>query len=246
MEYVRTWTGDGQKVMKLTATNPDASNSLVAIAQLWRRDFPEIDYPGDTDVLQVLWCPFRHNQDDMYDGPSVKLVWRQSEPNTPLLSSMPAPRQFEDFWIPRPCLLHPERVVEYPFYQVLPQELRERLSQWQTLHTGSTHCDRDPCCCYQYSLSVAPGCKVGGWTSWHLTDMYPVPCEDCGDSTRALLQLDSAEWNGGSGPRWKPVVDDPAGEPELEPTALEHGSWGAMTIFTCRTDPRHRPRLTVQ
>lgn len=246
MEYVRTWTDDGQKVMKLTATNPDASNSLVPIAQLWHRDFPEIDYPDDTDVLQVLWCPFGHNQDDMYDGPSVKLVWRHSEPGAALLDSVPSPRQFEDFWIPQPCSLHPERVVEYPFYQVLPPDLQERLDQWEITHLESAHPDQGGCSCYQYLFSVAPGCKVGGWTSWHLTDMYAVPCNDCGDSTRALLQLDSTEWDAGSGPRWKPGVDDPIVEPEQEPTALEHGRWGAMTIFACRTDPRHGLRLTVQ
>ncbi|MEV0361167.1 hypothetical protein [Nocardia fusca] len=250
MEYVRTWTDDGQKVMKLTATNPDASNSLVSVAQLWRRDFPEIGFPDDSDVLQVLWCPFGHNQDDMDDGPSMKLVWRRSEPDATLLDTVPAPRQAEDFWIPHPCSLHPERVVEYPFHEVLPPELRERLNRWEISHAATAHPDQGRCSCYQYLLSVAPGCKVGGWTSWHSTDMYSLPCNDCGDSTRALLQLDSTEWDAGSGPRWKPRVqpgvEHPGTEPEREPTALEHGRWGAMTIFTCQTDPRHEPRSALQ
>ncbi|MEU4343999.1 1-acyl-sn-glycerol-3-phosphate acyltransferase [Nocardia sp. NPDC023852] len=147
---------------ELWPTCPDLHMEyLVSLAQLWRHDFPEIDFPDDTDVLQVLWYPFEHNQDDVYDGPSVKLVWRQTEPDVTLLDSVPAPRQAEDFWMPQPCSLHPERAHEYPFYDVLPTELRERLDRWKLSPAATAHPDKDLYSCYQYLLPVAPGCKVG-------------------------------------------------------------------------------------
>ncbi|MEU4342046.1 hypothetical protein AB0H00_12375 [Nocardia sp. NPDC023852] len=251
---------DGVRGKRMVPAEVDVPNYLVPIAQLWRHDFPEIDYPDDTDVLQVLWCPNEHEQLDRW-GPTVQLVWRHTEGGTALLDSAPAPHQVSyDFYLPQACSLNPERVDEYPDREVYPPELRERLRQWEIAHYPTASHDavydeerveKYGCTCYQYLLSVAPGCKVGGWTSWHSTDMYAVPCFDCGGETRQLLQLDSSEWDGGSGPRWKPVVD--AGtelpsdaEPESEPTGLSHGRYGAMTIFTCRTDTRHAPRFTIQ
>ncbi|WP_051132766.1 hypothetical protein [Nocardia paucivorans] len=250
---------DGRHGMRMGPTEAEEPNPLVPIAQLWRRDFPEIDYPDDTDVLQVLWCPDEHDQFD-FGGPMVRLVWRHTEPGVALLDSPPTPRRISDrIYLPHPCSLHPERVVEYPCDEVYPPELQERLRQWEIAHFPTTPHDEGydeeqveeyGCSCYQYLLSVAPGCKVGGWTSWHATDMYDVPCLDCGGETRELLKLDSCEWDGGSGPRWKPVVDSGTAsrdaEPECEPTGLVHGRYAAMTIFTCRTDPQHAPRFTIQ
>lgn len=59
---------DGRHGMRMGPTEAEEPNPLVPIAQLWRRDFPEIDYPDDTDVLQVLWCPDEHDQFD-FGGP---------------------------------------------------------------------------------------------------------------------------------------------------------------------------------
>ncbi|MGW6585089.1 hypothetical protein [Streptomyces globisporus] len=37
---------------------------------------------------------------------------------------------------------------------------------------------------YMGDLSIAPGWKVGGFASWHLTDPAPVDCQVCGTAMR--------------------------------------------------------------
>ncbi|MEV7805170.1 hypothetical protein AB0O28_19685 [Microbispora sp. NPDC088329] len=143
---------------------------------------------------------------------------------------------------PRPCVLHSERVTEYPYSEELPEDIEAAVDEWDEETRGD----------YQSLLSIAPGCKIGGWESWHLTDMYELPCTVCGTETEPLLKLASSEWDGGSGPRWQPceerhlVSNEPQYRDAHEPTALNLGRWGDLTIFVCPMSSEHGFRVTIQ
>ncbi|GGL22637.1 hypothetical protein [Planomonospora parontospora] len=235
---------------------PETSTPMVGVAQFYARDIPEIPFPEGVDLLQVLWCPNEHELDDIR-GPAPLLVWRSTADLTDVLTEPPmrhhatpdslpgapaADLSREDY-LPRPCVLHPERVTEYPDNEELPEQVRTALNEWDDQAGDGS---------YQYLLSMAPGCKIGGWESWHLTDMYPLPCTVCGTETEPLLKLDSSEWDGGSEPRWRPWEErhlewgTPECEETVEPTTLALGRSGALTIFLCPRSTEHGYRLTIQ
>ncbi|GAA5063510.1 hypothetical protein HNP84_008162 [Thermocatellispora tengchongensis] len=221
---------------------------MAGVAQFFARDIPEIPFPDGRDLLQVLWCPAVHVQDDIW-GPAIRLIWRRTaeipEPSgrgPAVAADSWAALPVEEDYLPRPCVLHPERVTEYPFHQELPRDHMRALRRWRD-ETGAR---------YQYLLSIAPGCKIGGWETWHSTDMYELPCEVCGTETEPLLQLDSTEWDGGTGPRWRPLEDrhlahgSPAYRDACEPTSLTLGRCGSLTVFVCPADAEHGIRLSIQ
>ncbi|MEV0373935.1 hypothetical protein AB0I10_29710 [Streptomyces sp. NPDC050636] len=229
-------------------------NPLVAIAQLHARDIPTVAFPSGTDLLQVLWCPTDHQDlpgQTRYWGPAVHLVWRRAADVTPAPNhrgtAPPDPHDANDSYLPAPCVLHPEQVTEYQYADLLPHSppdapldaLRDRLHALDDLWESETGYS------YQYDLSIAPGCKAGGWASWHLTDPVAVDCR-CGAPMDVLLTLDSREWDGGS-KSWRPVEDVVADQVGAAgPTGLTHGRWGALRIFVCPTDPTHAHRLNIQ
>jgi hypothetical protein len=138
----------------------------------------------------------------------------------------------EEEYLPHPCVLHPEPVVEFPAPHELPEELRQRIRAWQD---GQ---DLD----YQYDLAVAPGWKVGGWGPWSFSDPFPMHCPECGAEVRPLLTVDSSEWDGGSG-SWRPLEDV---EPEVrphpglnEPTLVTIGRGYTMQLYVCTRSVLH-------
>ncbi|WP_433217600.1 hypothetical protein [Microtetraspora malaysiensis] len=233
---------------------PESPIPMVGIAQFYARDIPEIPFPEGTDLLQVLWCPNEHEDTEL--APAPLLVWRRASDLTDVLAEPPmrdrttpdggpetpvADLSYEDY-LPRPCVLHPERVTEYPFPEELPEHLQTALDAWED---GSEHS-------YQSLLSMAPGCKIGGWESWHVTDMYELPCDVCGTETEPLIKLASSEWDSGSEPRWRPLEERHLewGTTEcretLEPTTLQLGRYASLTIFLCPRSAEHGHRLTIQ
>ncbi|MEW1841498.1 hypothetical protein AB0392_26460 [Nonomuraea angiospora] len=234
---------------------PESPVPMVGVAQFYARDIPEIPFPEGTDLLQVLWCPNEHQLDDGW-GPIPLLVWRRTEDLTDVLAEppmrdhatpdgdvdTPAADLSQEIYMPRPCLLHPERVTEYPYSEELPEQLETALDTWSE---GADFA-------YGYLLSIAPGFKIGGWESWHLTDMYELPCEVCGTETEPLLKLDSSEWDSGSGPRWQPLEErhlefgTDEYDDACEPTTLQLGRYGALTIFLCPRSADHGYRMTIQ
>lgn len=219
-------------------------NPLVAVAQLHAGDIPTVRFPSGTDLLQVLWCPTTHQdlpgQPRFYGGPSVHLVWRRaSDVSFVPVIVPPQPRDTHDAYLPTPCVLHPEQVTEYQYADLLPDALCERLDAQDERWLEETDFH------YQYDLSIAPGCKAGGWASWHLTDPASVNCR-CGASMDLLLSFDSSEWDGGS-KSWRPVEDSEANEVgACGPTGLTPGRWGALRIFICPIDPTHPHLLNIQ
>jgi hypothetical protein len=228
---------------------PDPPVPLVPVLQLYARDVPELPFPGDTDVLQVLWCPNNHDLPWAW-CPYPVAVWRRAADVTGP-PAQPPPTRFDDErfatdHVPLPCVLHPERVVEYPHMWDLPGDLRERVERW----------DRDHDSAYWKDLSTAPGTKVGGHPRW-IQDPQRPTC-DCGTGMEHLLTIASDEPTGtGTAPsRWPPVEDPDdrvATRQKLmtdrdcwAPHGLMLGDVGSMYLFTCTRCPDRPLAGTMQ
>lgn len=204
---------------------------LLAVAQLHARDVPDLHCPDGTDLLQVLWCPYNHPDEEL---PAVTLRWRRAAEVTDVLAAPPEPELVADDYLPNPCVLHPEQVTEYPAFDALPAELAARIAGWDG--------DRDR---YQFDLSVAPGWRVGGWAApWTFRDPLPTACA-CGSPTEALLTIDSYEWDGGTG-SWRPVEDEDASTRASEPTGVRISRGYTMQVYRCRRDHTHPPVAMMQ
>ncbi|MFE2086718.1 hypothetical protein [Streptomyces sp. NPDC059460] len=217
---------------------------LIALAQLYARDVPDLPCPDGTDMLQVLWCPFS----EIEDSPSaVHLRWRQSGSVRDVLAHPPAPDFVGlDDYVPAPCVLHPERVVEYPAAHELDPALTDRMCAWEKEQQQS----EEQGLSYRGDLSVAPGWKVGGWSApWTFCDPMEVRC-DCGAPVAPLLTVDSSEWDGESS-GWRPVEDrDEAGRPPYPdwdcPTMVTVGRGYTLQVYRCTDSYGHPPVTTLQ
>jgi hypothetical protein len=179
-----------------------------------------LPWPGGTDVCQVLWCPAWHEPDQ---GPRVRVRWRDSHDpglDGPLAVAPPNDADTAKVnYIPNPCSLSPEQVVDYPDWWELPEDLRQRIEAWE----------QDAGWIYAYHLGAAPGTKVGGWPNWHQAPEWPT-CQR-GHPMDHLLTIASWEWDGESWRTWRP--------PDLpdrhDDAGLMLGDAGDVYIFTCVT-----------
>ncbi|WP_394616989.1 hypothetical protein JNUCC0626_46500 [Lentzea sp. JNUCC 0626] len=207
----------------------DGPLPMVPVAQLYARDVPGLVWPGSADLLQVLWCPLDH-EDEGY-VPSTAVRWRVAADVTDPLASPPSPAAVEEHYLPQPCVLHPEEVVEYPAPHCLPQDLVALVREWEDGNHGA----------YQHNLAVAPGTKAGGHGPWSFSDPFPMSCPDCGADVAPLLTLASGEWDGGRS--WQPVEDAEGGHPPFpqpsEPTMLMIGRGYNLQLYTCTADAAH-------
>ncbi|WP_406127172.1 hypothetical protein [Streptomyces sp. NBC_00989] len=96
---------------------PDDKNStgtvpMVPVVQLFARDIPELPFPEGTDVLQLLWCPLIHPDDQAYAA-LPKLYWRDEAAAlaTGVLRDIPAPQpgEYDEEFVPSPCTVSPPR-----------------------------------------------------------------------------------------------------------------------------------------
>ncbi|MFI6843245.1 hypothetical protein OG535_10635 [Kitasatospora sp. NBC_00085] len=219
----------------------DGPNPMVPVAQLYARDVPLLRPPGQADLLQVLWCPFEHEPD--YKPPTA-LFWRSSAEVSDILAAPPGPFLVQDDgYLPRPCVLAPERITEYPHHMDLSKELQQQLddgSRWQAISVDNPRAPalRDS---YSDELSVAPGWKVGGWPSWGLTDPVARFCTTCGTGMVPLLTIASNEWNRNRH-GWVPYEDrslalsDPhvANPPQVHISRTNH-----LQLYVCPESPDH-------
>ncbi|GGO20286.1 hypothetical protein [Microbispora bryophytorum] len=218
--------------------DPDTPATMLGVAQLFMRDVPGLAGPAGADVLQILWCPRDH---EPHYSPSLMLRWRRSSDVTDVLTDQPEPEVMEyDTYLPVPCVLHPEQVVEYPYKAFLPSDLKKRIRLWEE---ASGHR-------YFYDLSIADGWKVGGYAAWNLTDPYPMLCDDCGADMDMLVKIDGSEWDGTE--RWRPL-EDAGPENEFhehpnrwEPTGITIGRGYALWIFTCPVSFDHPHGVSMQ
>ncbi|MEU6389097.1 hypothetical protein [Streptomyces sp. NPDC046939] len=239
-------------------------------AQLFARDIPDLPAgPGGADLLQVLWCPFEaHGPDRTID---VVLRWRHTDDVTEVLDVQPEPLIVGRTWcVPNACVPDPEQVVEYEYADLLPQTLRRAIDAWEDEqltrqeaaledeapwgnHADSASFDAATAArpdtpeihSYQHDLSIAPGWKVGGYATWHLTGPARVDCAACGTPMRPLLTVEDGEWDGTT--TWVPLEDRHLiGVPGAStPTGVQLGR-GLLRIFTCPTDIGHPHRLSFQ
>jgi hypothetical protein len=209
--------GDGPVVGHRFAAEPHTRpNPLVAVAQLRAADIPDLPTPDGTDLLQVLWCPFDHDSDQW--DPTPVLRWRRAADVTDVLAAAPIGEIDNDEYVPQPCAVRPEQIVEYP-------------------HPGDVLDDVEDVTDDDFS---APGWKVGGYATWNVTDLLPTACPVCGGPTDLLLTAASSER--GSGDRWRPVDD----EVSAEPTGVIVGQAGALRVFACPTCPGPPFHLDLQ
>jgi hypothetical protein len=130
-------------------------------------------------------------------------------------------------------------VTEFPSEYDLPEELVQRIHEWEDQNLGP---DGMHACEYEAELSVACGTKVGGYLQWIQFPWQPA-CK-CGRSMEHLLTIDSVEWNGVDDQRWTPEegparhnhTDDQWGDQRANwnPTGLMLGDAGHMHLFVCR------------
>jgi hypothetical protein len=207
---------------------PPGPVPLVPVLQLYASDVLDLPFPSRTNLLQLLWCPYDH---EPHYVPRPELRWRAADSNGPLLADPPRPTGAPESYMPAPCVLHPERIVEYPQWD-LPQQLNETLGErFERLEdeTGWS---------YWYDLSIAPGIKIGGYPGWTQEPDWP-DCDGCGKRMDHLLTIDSTEFDGGTARAWLPVEDRPASGTIIDlPYEERHA------IQCCgRDDRRHGRRL---
>lgn len=208
---------------------------LVPVAQLYRRDIPDFTGPPGADLLQVLWCPLDHPQEEY--NPRVQLRWRRSADVVARHGSPPEPPVVNEDYLPSPCVVHPEQVVEYPYIDLLPDELNARIASWEEDPQREA-----PGAGYQYDLSLAPGWKVGGFANWSLTDPAPMNCTSCGADMALLFTADSGE--GSPTDTWRPV--DAPHEAATKDPYVQIGRGYSLYVFRCIASFAHPPATAVQ
>ena len=223
--------------------------NLVTVLQLRAEDIPELMFPTNHNLFQLLWCPNDHEKLTPLYAPHSKVVWRNTADVQNPLSKMPEPNLNEFDYIPQLCTLHPERVLEYPDVFELSDQYPELMETIENIEhpyfEGLLEDDEifeDTSVVYQYLLSVAPGIKVGGYPDWIQYPEYP-QCV-CGRQTEYLLTISSREFDSGTHPRWAASdAKDIWQKPYEERTAIQSapdlmlGDAGNINFFICRCCP---------
>ncbi|MET9693702.1 hypothetical protein ABZY81_35625 [Streptomyces sp. NPDC006514] len=226
-------------------------NPMVPVAQLYVRDIPVLRPPGRADLLQVLWCPFEHEPDLK---PPTALFWRSSAEVTDILAAPPGPFAVEyGEYVPRPCVLAPEQITEYPNPLELSAELREQLRDWSRWQAAGSGVDSSyapyPESFYGSRLSLAPGWKVGGWAPWGLTDPVARFCSACDAGMVPLLTICSGEWDRGTR-SWIPYEDQSVaqqgGDIESNPPEVQVSKGDHLQLYVCPESPEHPHASLIQ
>jgi hypothetical protein len=157
------------------------------------------------------------------------VFWRSSAELADVIAPMPVLAPDGLLYVPGTCVVHPERVVEYPGLGELNGPLMDRIGAWEDSQG-------DPL--FQWSLSSAPGTKVGGYPYW-LQDPQPQTCQ-AGHPMDHLLTISDTEFNGGTWHRWLPIEEaglwsgpTRARLDVQEPADLQFGM-GSIYVFICR------------
>ena len=216
---------------------------MVPVLQIFKDDIADHLFAADSDLLQVLWCPQRHQPGWL---PRPIVVWRRAADVVKPLESPPAANDYyKESYLPSPCLVHPEAVTEYPPictlhqgdlgyrpFGLLPPELEAQVRAW----SGRMPAGQD-----YPSLAHAPGWKILGWEASGPDNRHLAACA-CGEPGRVLLDTLRSEdlggiWapSGAPGFRW----GDPEDWEDQEPTRVDIARDGAMWIRTCSSSREH-------
>lgn len=223
---------------------------LVGVVQLNARDFPQVPFPPDADLLQLLWCPTTEDvHDDAELFPKVFAYWRNSKAVSDPIDAHPLPDFMETIYnhYPVSCRFFPEEVREFP----RPAGLRP-LPNHEEIHEALT-ADEEIWDQYQGDLCACPSTKLGGHPYWIQNDDTPT-CV-CGSKMEFLLQLSDWEYtNMDSTRRWIPLADrwavdewqtNPAAEAVLRPQQFDFGN-EVYYFFVCSKCPDRPVRFVYQ
>ncbi len=222
----KPWLRDGNK-----------HSLLVPVLQLRASDVPELEFFPGTNLFQLFWCPLDHD-DPLYVAKPV-VFWHDTNAITQPLRQMPLPPLTHSSYLPKECRLSFERVVEYPPIDELTEEQQGRLATWNIDHLLDETLD-SPGTDYEWSLSVCPSMKIGGYVARVPQPEHPT-C-DCGRLMTHLLTIPDCEWDGGTYHRWMPIEEQHLWNgPTDERLAVQGaiGIWlgGSLCVFICRSCP---------
>jgi hypothetical protein len=93
------------------SSSEPSGDPYVSVMQLRRADIPELGFPAETDLFQLLWCP--HDHEPIF-APVCRVAWRRAADVELPLSVFPRPTRALEDYLPRACSVQPERVIEYP------------------------------------------------------------------------------------------------------------------------------------
>nr|WSX78750.1 hypothetical protein OH826_35835 [Streptomyces sp. NBC_00899] len=224
---------------------------LLPVLQLFAADAPPIAFPSGTDLLQLLWCPFQHQeapgQKPHYNGPAVHLLWRAAA-GLATAGTAPAPAPgSESGYLLQPCVLHPEQVTEYPDVEDLPEPLRSDVLEWEEDEDDPSGGEEPRGYDYRNDLSTATGLKAGGWPYWP-HGPRPLGCPDCGGASSLLLTVPNGERGADS---WTPAEEQHVtvgradGQAFHDPTGFS-GARDALMVFVCAEDPHHQAYVDIE
>lgn len=108
---------------------------FVGALQFYRKDFPELPFPVDADLLQVFLCTVDH---DEICGPDVRLVWRDSTKVVEMIEEEPQPSVQEPFYAPTVNVFEPIRYVEHAESAERPVSTGSKIGGW------TSWCTSDP------------------------------------------------------------------------------------------------------
>ncbi len=197
---------------------------MVPVVQIHRTDVPDVvPFPDGCDLLQVLWCPRKHSG-HRWVVPHVR--WRAAASVGKALETPPSPAERWENYVPRPCVVHPELVTEYPYWDLTDD-------MWNELEFRFLDLDQETGWDYQSHLSAAPGTKLVGYPGWCQEPDWP-ECSACGNRMEHLLTVESTEADAVSRRAWTPVED---GHTAYEGPGLVLGDLGGVYLFECHGCP---------
>jgi hypothetical protein len=207
------------------------------ILQLRAADFPEMTFPDEADLFQLLWFPYLVAITQAVRCPDSsidhRVYWRNSGTLGACRTSNPEMVERHLGTFAQPSCLSPERVVEYPNSQDLDPKLERRIDRWRAVkrveHEGDSPIDF-----YNWECSTCPSTKVGGYVFW--VQDKKVPTCECGQAMTHLLTVAESEWDGGTFRRWQPIEDQEEGaDTDWDDirSPFDLGNFGNFYLFAC-------------
>ncbi len=223
----------------------DVQNDFfVPLAQFRRDEYSEIRFPGDSSILQILWCPRLHEDSNPAHGllgPKIQIFWHRLEDLRPHVN--PTPRCANPYLLPNECGLRPLQLDDaLPWWLLNTQQQADieayQQTLWRTPDTGGRYRDL-----YLSNLGTIPGTKLLGCSNEQ--DEFVNRTCACGRLMGHLLSVGSTEVDPSNGEwyrRYGPELKSEHTHRAVTPIGLDLLD-GSVQIFYCETCP-HRPIAT--
>jgi hypothetical protein len=211
----------------------------VPLAQFRKDEFPEIRYPGEADILQLLWCPRFHEDPDTkwgLIGPEVAAAWHQVRDLEDIEN--PRPSFPEPKLIPTECAFRPLRLDDVPYLHALDDSLKTEVLDQLARAPGEV----SPTNRYFDTLGPTPGTKLLGYSDEQGSHF----CR-CGRPMAHLFTLGVVEVDRANGD-WYARFDVPpeqANWQEVRAVGLKSLD-GFVHIFYCESCPSRPLKVTTQ